>query len=49
MGNKSPTGDPFFYKKMKESLTQRYEDNLRENGVCISSNTTYIINSTFPA
>ncbi len=40
----SPMGDPFFYKKMKESLTQRYEDNLRENGVCISSNTTYIIN-----
>lgn len=41
----SPTGDPFFYKRMKESLTQTCENNLRKSGKSsLLPNMTYIIN-----
>lgn len=40
----SPIGDPFFSKRMKESLTQIYEDNLCKNGILSPSSQTYIIN-----
>jgi AcrR family transcriptional regulator len=40
----SPTGDPYFYRKMQESLTQIYENNLKRNGISLGKDHTYIIN-----